>query len=80
MQRTRSSGDERVVEISLTAAGRALKSKARTVPPQVARASRCSAAERGELQRRLEHLRAALNGGTARKSSSTPALQPGLSR
>ena len=72
VQRARSASDERVVEVSLTAAGRALKAKAGVVPPQVARASACAAAERSELQQRLDRLRDAL-GAAARKLSSTPA-------
>jgi DNA-binding MarR family transcriptional regulator len=61
VQRARNADDERIVDVSLTAAGRGLKAKARQVPPQIARAAGCTAAERNDLQHRLDRLRGALD-------------------
>src|SRR5688572_17142915 len=71
--RTRRADDERVVQISLTAAGRALKLKARQVPPLVARSSGCAAADRADLQQRLDRLRDALGASTQQLGSSPAA-------
>lgn len=62
VERRRSSDDERVVEVHLTAAGRALKTKAREVPGKVA----CRAGLDGaEGLTRLEALRDELRALTA---------------
>jgi len=58
--RTRASNDERQVLIALTAAGRALKAKAGSVPSGIFRASECSAAELADTKTRLDALRANL--------------------
>ena len=55
--RTRASEDERQVLIALTAAGRALKAKAGSVPSGIFRASECSAKELGDTKTRLDALR-----------------------
>jgi MarR family transcriptional regulator, organic hydroperoxide resistance regulator len=57
VQRERDRADERRVVVSLTAEGRALRKQAQNVPPQVARASGCSAPELAELTLRLQRLR-----------------------
>jgi DNA-binding MarR family transcriptional regulator len=57
VQRLRDSADERRVLLRLTAAGRALKSRATKVPPQVACASGCSLDELAALTRRIRQLR-----------------------
>ena len=72
VERQRAAEDERVVQISLTAAGRALKTKARQVPPQIAQASGCALGELADLKRRLTGLRDSLVAA-ADKLSSTPA-------
>jgi len=61
--RERDAVDERRVIVRLTAAGRALKARARRVPPQVARASGCSLDELATLTARLAVLRDALAAG-----------------
>ncbi len=55
--RTRASEDERQVLIALTAAGRALKAKAGSVPSGIFRASECSAKDLGDTKARLDALR-----------------------
>ncbi len=57
VQRQRDRADERRVLVSLTAAGRALKSRAAQVPPQVFCAANCSLDELASLTRRLKALR-----------------------
>ena len=63
LSRERDAVDERRVIVRLTAAGRALKARARRVPPQVARASGCSLDELATLTARLAVLRDALAAG-----------------
>lgn len=55
--RTRGTGDERQVLIALTAAGRALKAKAGSVPSGIFRAAACSADELTTMKARLDALR-----------------------
>ena len=57
VQRQRDSADERRVIVRLTSAGRALKSRAAKVPPNVACAAGCSLDELAALTRRLKSLR-----------------------
>jgi DNA-binding MarR family transcriptional regulator len=57
LARTRDSTDERRVLVKLTAAGRALKSRAMKVPPQVACAAACPLDELAALTLRLKRLR-----------------------
>ena len=57
LQRRRDSADERRVLVLLTPAGRALKSRAAKVPPQVACAAGCSIDELAALTQRLKELR-----------------------
>lgn len=57
VQRQRDSADERRVRVQLTPAGRALKSRAAKVPPQVACAAGCSLDELAALTQRLKQLR-----------------------
>jgi DNA-binding MarR family transcriptional regulator len=57
LQRRRDSADERRVLLQLTPAGRALKSRAAKVPPQVACAAGCSLEELAALTQRLKQLR-----------------------
>jgi len=59
--RRRSSEDERRVEVSLTAAGRALKEQALGIPPQLACAAACTEQELISLTRRLHELREQLS-------------------
>ncbi|OZI71114.1 MarR family winged helix-turn-helix transcriptional regulator [Bordetella genomosp. 12] len=60
LRRERGAHDERQVIISLTEAGRALKSQALAVPKGIAQALSCSADEALALKARLERLRAEL--------------------
>lgn len=55
--RTRAKSDERQVVIEVSAAGKALKTKARTVPTDVFCAAECSPGELAALKRQLESLR-----------------------
>ena len=55
--RQRDSADERRVLLHLTPSGRALKSRAAKVPPQVLCAANCSLEELTALTRRLKQLR-----------------------
>jgi DNA-binding MarR family transcriptional regulator len=64
VERARASRDERQVIVSLTDQGRQLKAKARAVPPGVASAAQCTAAEAGAMIKRLNALRAALQEST----------------
>jgi len=57
VQRRRDSADERRVMLNLTAAGRALKSRAAKVPPEVVCATSCTLDELASLTRRLKKLR-----------------------
>ena len=57
LARTRDTADERRVLVKLTAAGRALKSRAMKVPPQVACAAACPLDELAALTTRLKQLR-----------------------
>lgn len=61
--RERDDIDERRVIVRLTDAGRKLKTRARKVPPQVARATGCELAQIGELTRQLKAMREALGRG-----------------
>lgn len=60
VERARATRDERQVIVSLTEQGRQLKAKARAVPPGVASAAGCSAADAAGMIKRLDALRAAL--------------------
>ena len=57
LQRDRAPDDERRVIIKLTPAGRAMKREARTIPTQLAAATRCSHDEMQDLTQRLQVLR-----------------------
>jgi MarR family transcriptional regulator, organic hydroperoxide resistance regulator len=61
VKRTRSTEDERRVLIALTAKGRALQEKARTVPQSILAASACSVSELSALKNDLVVLRDRLN-------------------
>jgi DNA-binding MarR family transcriptional regulator len=61
VKRTRSTEDERQVLIALTANGRALQEKARTVPQSILAASACSVSELSALKNDLVALRDQLN-------------------
>lgn len=58
VERQRDGKDERRVEISLTAAGRDLRSRATDIPRQLACASACAPHELETLTRRIHELRA----------------------
>jgi DNA-binding MarR family transcriptional regulator len=60
VQRLRDSADERRVRLHLTAAGRALKARARTVPHTIACATACDLTQIAELTARLTALRESL--------------------
>lgn len=66
LQRLRDSADERRVRLTLSAAGRALKSRAAAVPPQVAQASGCTLGEIADLTQRLHALRRQVLDSTPR--------------
>ncbi|MDE2083057.1 MAG: MarR family transcriptional regulator [Burkholderiales bacterium] len=57
VQRLRDAADERRVLLRLSARGRALKARARAVPPAIARASGCELGELATLTARLQALR-----------------------
>jgi len=59
--RARSTADERQVLVALTAQGRALREKARSVPQTILASSTCSIAELSELRNDLIALRDRLN-------------------
>ena len=65
LARARAAGDERRVIVTLTAAGRALRRRAESVPLQVACATGCKLSELSELTARLQALRANLAGQLA---------------
>lgn len=65
VQRLRDAADERRVRLQLTAAGRALKTRARAVPQAVLQASGCTLAELADLTARLHALRMQLNSPRA---------------
>jgi DNA-binding MarR family transcriptional regulator len=60
VERRRSAGDERVVEVTLTAAGTALRRRARKVPAALADATGLSIAELSTLHKTLTGLAGAL--------------------
>ena len=66
VQRLRDAADERRVLLRLTAAGRALKTRAARVPLKVAKASGCELGELSDLTARLQNLRQNLNDSTPR--------------
>jgi len=66
LQRLRDRADERRVILQLSAAGRALKLRAREVPQAVACASGCALDELASLTTRLRSLREQINGSTPR--------------
>jgi MarR family transcriptional regulator, organic hydroperoxide resistance regulator len=55
--RERDAGDERRVNITLTAAGRKLKARALTIPACVLSATQCSLGEVTALTRKIQSLR-----------------------
>lgn len=61
LQRLRDTRDERRVLLQLTPAGRALKRRARAIPPAIACATACELAEITELSARLNSLREQLS-------------------
>jgi len=61
IKRTRSTEDERLVLVSLTSHGQALKDKARAVPPSILAASQCSIAELSAVKNEIVALRDRLN-------------------
>lgn len=63
IDRMRSTEDERQVVITLTAAGRALKKRASTVPNEVLCAAGCETRELRSLKRDLDRLRSHLSSG-----------------
>ena len=65
VSRLRDAADERQVRITLTAAGRALKTKARGIPQALLCASGLSLGEAGALRSKLESLAASLRAGAA---------------
>ncbi|TXD86911.1 MarR family transcriptional regulator [Mitsuaria sp. TWR114] len=73
IERQRARGDERRVEIHLTAAGRALRDQAVGIPEQLACASACGPAELESLTRRLQALRTNLLTHLAADSAADPA-------
>jgi DNA-binding MarR family transcriptional regulator len=62
--RARAADDERRVVVGLTAAGRALRQRARSVPVKLAEATGCSATELSALTQRLQQLRETLLDST----------------
>jgi DNA-binding MarR family transcriptional regulator len=65
IQRIRSAVDERRVHIRLTAKGDALRQQADAVHEQIACATECSGAQRREMTRSLQRLRASLLANAA---------------
>ena len=65
VERRRARDDERRVDIFLTAAGQALRQRARGVPVAVAQATGCGLPELAQLTRRLQGLRDALDDPAA---------------
>nr|WP_316639441.1 MarR family transcriptional regulator [uncultured Roseateles sp.] len=63
LTRQRAQGDERRVELRLTASGRELKAAARNIPEQLACATACSLTELTDLTQRLSRLRDQLQKG-----------------
>lgn len=57
VQRLRDAADERRVRLHLTSAGRALKARARRIPPAIACATACDLAQIADLTARLTTLR-----------------------
>lgn len=73
LQRSRSRGDERRVEVHLSDAGRTLRQQALGIPPQLAASVGCSLGELGALTADLHRLRRALaDGGGPTDSASAP--------
>ncbi len=66
VQRLRDTHDERRVLLHLTGAGRALKKRARAVPPAVTEATGCGLGELASLSARLQALRQQLSDSLQR--------------
>lgn len=60
VRRTRSAIDERRVHITLTAKGQGLRAQADAVHERIACATQCTSAERADMTRSLQRLRASL--------------------
>jgi DNA-binding MarR family transcriptional regulator len=66
IQRTRSTVDERRVHITLTAKGTRLREQAEVIHERIACATECSGAQRREMTRSLQRLRASLLANASR--------------
>jgi len=64
VRRTRSTRDERVVDVSLTEAGQALRERAQSIPAEVMAASGEDEAELGRLRQAILRIRESLNAST----------------
>lgn len=73
LQRRRSTEDERHVELSLTAAGKRLRTRAEAIPACVLELSGCSLPQVYALTGELQHLRDRLTAGSSATTSATPA-------
>ncbi|MBT0570508.1 MarR family transcriptional regulator [Curvibacter sp. CHRR-16] len=76
LQRQRSPADERRVTIHLTAAGQALKEKARSIPFCVFSATSCPLSELVELTRQIQGLRQRLLSSVAPAANDSQPLPP----
>ena len=65
LTRTRSATDERILDVALTPAGRALRAQAETVPPRVAALLDMSVAELDALREVLHRVIAAADAGAS---------------
>lgn len=61
VRRTRSTRDERVVDVTLTPEGQALRDRAWSIPPEIAEATGESMAELGRLRQAVLRVRDSLN-------------------
>lgn len=73
VMRLRDTADERRVRVALSAAGRALRTRAQAVPQALASASGCTLGELSELTAQLQGLRQRLADAVAALPPSSPA-------
>ncbi|WP_062012737.1 MarR family winged helix-turn-helix transcriptional regulator [Aureimonas sp. AU4] len=64
VRRTRSTRDERVVDVTLTPEGQTLRERAWAIPPEIATATGESMAELGRLRQAILRVRDSLNAST----------------
>ncbi|MCE9671717.1 MarR family transcriptional regulator [Myxococcus stipitatus] len=80
VKRERDAADERLVRITLTSAGRALRTRAECVPPAILSASGCSVEQLQDLKAQVLAIRDQLNARLEHEPASTPKRRKAAGR